>query len=114
MKRRRFASVAGLREEKAEKYKALHAATWPGVMKTIEAANIQNYSIYLKRLPDGKLYLFSYFEYVGENFEADMEKMAQDPVTLKWWDECVPCLDPLPEQPEGAWWASMEEVFHND
>jgi L-rhamnose mutarotase len=114
MKRRRFASVAGLREEKAEKYIQLHAETWPGVLRAIETACIENYSIYVKRLPDGKQYLFSYFEYVGEDFEGDMAEMAAQPIIQKWWDECVPCLEPLPEQPEGAWWASMEEVFHNN
>jgi len=39
--------------------------------------------------------MFSYFEYVGDDFDADMAKMAADPTTRKWWDVCKPLLDPL-------------------
>jgi L-rhamnose mutarotase len=26
----------------------------------------------------------------------------------------MPLQDPLPDRPEGEWWAPMEEVFHTD
>ena len=110
----RFGMVIGVREEKLDEYKKLHAAVWPEVLKTIKDCNIQNYSIYLRKLPDGKHYLFAYFEYTGEDFKADMEKMAADPMTQKWWDVCEPCQVPLPDRDEGDWWARMEEVFHQD
>jgi L-rhamnose mutarotase len=29
--------------------------------------------------------LFAYFEYIGDDFAADMVKMAADPVTQDWW-----------------------------
>jgi len=32
----------------------------------------------------GKYCLSSYFEYVGNDFEADMAKMAADPTTQEW------------------------------
>ena len=48
--------------------------------------NIHNYLIYHKNA-----YLFSHFEYVGQGFQADMEKMAADPVIQKWWSICKPC-----------------------
>jgi L-rhamnose mutarotase len=110
----RYGSVIGVREEKIEEYKRLHAAAWPGVLKMIADCNIHNYSIYLRRLPDGKYYLFSYFEYHGKDFAADMAKMAADPVTQEWWAVCIPCQEPLPDRAEGQWWAEMEEVFHFD
>lgn len=40
---------------------------------------LQNYSIY----KDG--FLFSYYEYIGTDYEADMAKMANDPETQRWW-----------------------------
>ena len=106
--------VIGLRDEKVEEYNELHAAVWPQVLKTIKECSIQNYSIYLRRLPDGRRYLFSYFEYTGDDFAADMAKMAADPTTQRWWDVCKPCHQPLDDRAEGEWWASMEEVYHLD
>ncbi len=111
---KRYGSVLGLRADKVERYKELHAAVWPEVLRTIKACNIRNYSIYLRKLPDGKHYLFSYFEYTGDDFQADAARMAADPVTQKWWAECIPCQEPLADRIEGEWWASMEEVFHHD
>lgn len=110
----RFGSVIEVRKDKLDEYVKLHAAVWPPVLEMIKKCHIRNYSIYLRKLPDGKLYLFSYFEYVGRDFEADMAKMAADPTTQKWWDVCKPCHLPFPDRKEGEWWASMEEVFHCD
>lgn len=92
-----------------DQYKELHANPWPGVLEQITECNIRNYSIYLK-----DDYLFSYFEYVGEDFAADMTKMAEDSLTREWWKLTDPCQVPLETRKEGEWWASMEEVFHHD
>jgi len=110
----RYGMVIGLHEHKLEEYKRLHAAVWPDVLRMIQECHIRNYSIYLRKLDDGRFYLFSYFEYVGKDFEADMARMAADPVTQKWWGECKPCQRPLQDLGPEAWWASMEEVFHTD
>jgi len=101
--------VIRVRPEKLEEYKKLHTAVWPDVLDMIKKCNIGNYSIYHK---DG--FLFSYFEYGGTDFEADMAKMSVDPTTQKWWDICKPCQEPLETRAEGEWWATMEEVFHTD
>jgi L-rhamnose mutarotase len=105
----RYGSVIGVRAEKLAEYRKLHAAVWPDVLKMIGECNIRNYSIYYH---DGLL--FSYFEYVGNDYEADMAKMAADPITQKWWDVCKPCQRPLEGRKEGEWWAVAEEVFHTD
>ena len=105
----RYGTVIKLKPEKYEEYRKLHAAAWPEVLAIIKDCNIRNYSIYHK---DG--YLFSYFEYVGADFDADMAKMAADPITQKWWDVCKPCHLPLETRAEGEWWADMEELFHVD
>jgi len=104
---KRYGMVLKVRPEKFQQYKTLHAAVWPDVLKKIAECNIRNYSIYHK---DG--YLFSYFQYVGDDFDADMAKMAADETTQKWWAVCKPCQQPLETRAPGEWWAGMEEVFH--
>jgi len=110
----RYGSVIGLRAEKLAEYKQLHAAVWPEVAQALRAANIRNYSIYLRKLDDGNYYLFSYFEYVGQDFAGDMAKMAANPDVKRWWTLTDPCQKPLRDRKEGEWWSAMEEVFHQD
>lgn len=100
--------VIGLRPEKIVEYKRLHAAVWPDVLAMISTCNIKNYSIFLKE-PENLL--FSFFEYHGNDFAADMAKMAADPTTQEWWSVCMPCQQPLDTRKDGEWWAEMEEVF---
>jgi len=109
---KRYGWVIGLRDEKIDEYKKLHAAVWPDVLKMIDKCNIRNYSIFLRKLDDGRHYLFSYLEYVGDDFDADMAMMAADRTTQEWWEVCKPCQKPLDGLAEGEWWADMEEVFH--
>jgi L-rhamnose mutarotase len=101
--------VLRVKPEATERYKQYHAAVWPEVLEMIGKCGIRNYSIYFK---DG--FLFSYFEYCGDNFEADMAKMAADAKTQEWWAIMEPMQEPLPTRKPGEWWAEMEEVFHVD
>lgn len=105
----RYASVIGLSPEHREEYEGLHAAVWPDVLKQIHQSNICNYSIYRY----GEL-LFSYFEYAGNDFAGDMERMAQDPTTQKWWDVCKPLQTPVSDRAPGEWWMGIPEIFHTD
>lgn len=113
VKVQRFGSVIGLLPEKKDFYNKLHAHPWPEINEMLRKCNIRNYSIYETEL-DGKLYLFSYFEYVGEDFKADMAKMAADPKTQEWWKETDPCQIRLPSTPEGEQWKSIPEIYHLD
>ena len=61
-----------------------------------------------------KYYLFSYMEYLGKDYAADMAKMAADPTTQQWWAECIPCQKPLANRGKGEWWTGMDEAFHLD
>jgi L-rhamnose mutarotase len=106
---KRYGTVIALNPEKLEEYKRLHAAVWPGVLKTIAECNIRNYSIFYQ-----ENLLFAYFEYIGADYAADMARMAADPVTQKWWKETDPCQHPVPWAKKGEWWSEMEEVFHCD
>ena len=108
---KRYGAVLGLSEEGKAEYRRLHAEVWPDVLAKISECNIRNYSIFLKE-PENLL--FSYFEYVGTDYAADMAKMAADPTTQKGWAVNMPLQRPLDTRKEGEWWADMTEVFHHD
>jgi L-rhamnose mutarotase len=103
---RRFGQVARLKAECVEEYKRLHEAAWPDVLKMISQCNLRNYSIYLMGRD-----LFAYFEYNGDDFEGDMERMAADPVTQDWWTHTKPCFENHEKQ---VYYEDMKEIFHWD
>jgi len=103
---RRFGQIIGVDPQNFEKYKKYHAAVWPEILEMVKTCN---YSIYHK-----DNLLFAYMEYIGNDFAADMAKMAADPKTQEWWDVMMPMQKPLGTREKGEWWANMEEVFHLD
>lgn len=108
---RRFGQVIGLRPERFEDYKSLHAAVWPEILAAISRAGIRNYSIYHF---DGKL--FAYFEYHGPpgEFESRMRALAAAPRMREWWDLTEPMQVPDSRRNAGEWWMNLEELFHAD
>ncbi|UDL92595.1 L-rhamnose mutarotase [Mesorhizobium sp. PAMC28654] len=104
----RMGLCIGLKPEVIAHYKELHAAVWPEVLAAITAANIRNYSIFLRE-PENLL--FATWEYVGGDFDADMELMKQNPAMQEWWTICDPLQQPLETRAPGEWWARMEPVF---
>jgi len=106
---KRIASVIGVQPDGIAEYERLHADVWPAVLERLSASNVVNYSIYRY----GEL-LFSYMEYVGDDYEADMAAMAADPVTQDWWAVCMPLQAPVDDRAEGEWWKELPEVFHLD
>ena len=110
----RYGMVIGIKPDKIDYYKELHAAAWPAVLAKIKDCRIRNYSIYLREVEPGRYLLFSYFEYTGNDFAADMARMAADPETRRWWKETDPCQAPIPTRGEKEFWSRMDEVFHLD
>jgi L-rhamnose mutarotase len=106
---RRFGMVLRVKPERFEEYKRHHQAVWPGVLERITGCQIRNYSIF-----HHESWLFAYFEYWGDDFDADMRLMAADVETRRWWAIMEPMQDPLPTRKPNEWWARMEEVFHTD
>ena len=106
---RRVGQVIRVRPEAIEAYERLHAEPWEGVLATLRDANVRNYSIYRH----GEV-LFAYFEYAGDDFAADMARIAADPVTQAWWKLTDAMQDPLPDREPGTWWKTLREVFHTD
>lgn len=103
---KRVGSLIKVRPEFEERYIILHKHTFPGVLESIKRSNIRNYSIFLL---DG--ILFSNYEYVGANFEADMKTIG-DETTKEWWKLTDPMQEPLTTRKEGEWWAEMELLIN--
>ena len=107
MKKVILGQVGKLKPDMVETNRSLHDQAWPEVLQTITDCNLRNYSIFLR----GDT-VFAYFEYVGQNYEADMEKMAQDPVTRKWWTHTHPCFQRYAMSPDSEFYQDMEQIFH--
>ncbi len=105
----RYGQIINVRPDQIQAYTQLHAQVWPEVLEMIAACHMHNYTIFLHGTQ-----LFAYFEYHGEDFAADMAKMAADPKTQEWWSFTEPMQEPLTDRAEGEWWATMREVFHTD
>ncbi|MBI3819085.1 MAG: L-rhamnose mutarotase [Planctomycetes bacterium] len=108
---RRFGQVIGLRPERFEDYKKLHAAAWPEILDAIHAAGLRNYSIYRH---EG--FLFAYFEYHGPDAEFDrrMRDLTNAPRMREWWNLTEPMQIPDAARRKGEWWMNLEELFHAD
>lgn len=103
----RFGQLGQLKPEKIEEYCELHAATWPGVLSMISECNLRNYSIFLHGDK-----VFSYFVYVGEDYDADMAKMAADPTTQEWWKHTHPCFETYAIDPASEFYHDMKQIFY--
>ena len=103
----RYGKIIKVKPEKFKYYKELHANPWPEVIAAIAECNIINFSIFCR---DG--YLFSYYEYVGDDYAQDMEKL--DILTRHWLQETDQCQQPLETAAHGEWWTEMTELFHQD
>src|SRR5690349_7919142 len=86
----RHAAVIGLQPGAIEEYERLHVEVWPAVLDRLGRSNVRNYSIYRY----GTL-LFSYYEHVGTDHDADMAEIAQDPQTQRWWTLTQPLQRPV-------------------
>lgn len=107
----RFGFVGRLKPERVETYVQLHADPWPGVLARLHESHVQNYSIFHKPLPSGEHLVFAYFEYTGDDFDADMRRIGENEETLRWWDVCKPCFDVLEPLPAGEVWSPMQLIF---
>ncbi|HEY5224100.1 MAG TPA: L-rhamnose mutarotase [Microbacteriaceae bacterium] len=103
----RHCQLVGVRPELRDEYLRLHEAVWPGVEATIRGCNIRNYTIFMR----GDL-LVAYFEYDGDDYAADLRKMAADPITRTWWAHTDPCQAALPDAAADSLWAPATEVWH--
>ena len=71
---KRYGQLIGLKPEHLEEYVTAHADVWPAVLAKIRECHIRNYTIFHR-----KGQLFAYFEYVGDDFAADMAAHGRRP-----------------------------------
>jgi len=103
---KRIGSVIGVKPDQIAEYERIHAEVWPGVLATLRRANVSKFSIFrFENL------LFSYMEYTGKDYEADMALISADPVTQDWWKVTAPMQNPVPQKKENEWWHQIPEVF---
>jgi len=107
----RIGMVIGLKADKIEEYKSLHAGTNPGVRDLLRKYHIRNFSIYLRQFDDGGYYLFGYYEYMGSDYKTDLENLAEEERNLKWLTVTDPMQVPFSGE---KGWALMPEIYHND
>ncbi|KAI1140984.1 rhamnose mutarotase [Hypoxylon sp. FL0543] len=112
---RRIGQVVKLKPEFVDKYREVHSAVWPEVLRQIEVCNIQDYSIFHD---PGTGILFATFKYVGDDYACDMERMRENPQVREWWamtDGFQESLVPGAKDSESGsppWWKELEEVFY--
>jgi L-rhamnose mutarotase len=106
---KRVASVIGMPKENLELYSHYHREVWPEVLEVLRKHHVTNYSIYCF----GEI-LFSYFEYTGDDYEKDMDGIAQTPITQKWWEVQEPLQRPFDDRQPSEWWMEIPELFHLD
>ena len=104
---KRIGSVIGVKPDQIAEYERIHAEVWPGVLATLKRANVTKFSIFRH-----ENMLFSYMEYSGTDYEADMAMIAADPITQDWWKVTAPMQNPVPQKSENEWWHEIPEVFH--
>ena len=109
----RYAMIVGIKSEAIEEYERIHAEVWPEVLDNIRRHGITNYSIF--RLGNT---LFGYYEYVGNDWEADMADMQNDLKNVEWWAITDNMQYAVPEAADsdqpGNLWTFSKEVFHTD
>lgn len=104
--------VVGIKPDKIEEYKKLHAECWPEVLEALQECYLRNFSVYLGEIESGKFYLFGYLEYWGDDFEADMAKTKTYEINHKWWKLTDACQIKLPNNTGEDIWMGIEEVFY--
>ncbi len=107
-----FGQIGRIKPECIEEYCRLHEVDvytekWAGVLQLIRDCNIQNYNIFIE-----DDVVFGYYEYTGEDYEADMAKMAADPLNQEWWSHTRPCFTKYKADSPEAFYTDMKQIFH--
>lgn len=107
----RVGMVVKVKTEKLEEYRNLHADNNEGVRDLLVKYNMRNFSIYLVQLADSNWYEFGYYEYWGDDLDADMKTMAEEPRNREWLDMCDPMQEGIIQGQEG--WKRMDTIYYN-
>jgi L-rhamnose mutarotase len=103
----RYVYIAQIKDNMKKQLKQLIVHNTHNLEDELKRVNFQNKGMYVK---DNRLY--TYFEYYGNNFEQDIDKLENTPEYQQWWQKIKSLLEP-PSDTEKLW-VPMEEVFHTD
>ena len=101
---KRFILHSYLKPEKVEEYVKLHAEPWPELVQLMTECNLHNYSISIRGTE-----LYTYYEYTGEDYDADMRKMGETAVQQRWWQYSRLCF--LYHE-DGVYYDELKEIFY--
>ena len=107
----RVGQVIRMDSTRVKDYLAVHADSHAGVRDLLSKYHINNFSIFMTKLDDGNYYEFGYYEYTGNDYEADMAALAAEPRNIEWLKMTDAMQIPLKDQSS---WKKMEQVFYND
>ncbi len=101
---KRIIMYSKLKKEKIEEYVKLHKNPWPEILTLISECNITNYSISIRGDE-----LYTYYEYVGDDYDADMNRMDNSEDMQRWWKYTKPCFL---YHDRGEYYEDLEEIFY--
>jgi|GEM_PF-2216797 L-rhamnose mutarotase len=107
----RFCELIALNPDRVEEFQKLHQKIPQAVRDAIHQKNIRNYSVFICSTRE-QVYAIRYYEYVGQEYAADMAELERHPDYKAWrnaWEECQVTLMPLSS---GNWWAPSKEICH--
>ena len=102
---KRIANITKLKKGAAVDYKALHDNIWEEIVAAGHQYGLRNFTMFRH----GN-YIFSYYEYIGDDFEADMREKAKCKNQAEWQAACGEYKADI----EGQSVISLEEFWHND
>ena len=106
MRMYRFGTITKIKNDKLEAYIDLHNHIPEEVVAAAAKYGLRNFSIFYF---DG--YLFSYFEYCGEDYSSDMEEKAKLPFMKQWKESCDQCFERIDGKEDYS--IILQEIFHN-
>jgi len=107
---KRIGMVIKIDSSRISEYLSLHADSNPGVRDLLEKYHLRNFSIFMTQMDDGNYYEFGYYEYTGNNFEADIANLDAEPRNKAWLKVCDPMQIPLKGETS---WKKMKQIYFN-
>ena len=101
---KRFILHSDLKPDKVEEYITLHKNAWPEILELITKSNVRNFSIAIRGTE-----LYTYYEYIGNDYEADMKIQEESLIMQEWWSYTRPCFL---HHDEGKYYDDLEEIFY--
>ena len=102
---KRIANITKLKPGAVEDYRILHDKIWQEIVDAGHQYGLRNFTMF--RYGD---YIFSYYEYIGDDFETDMKKKMKCKNQEEWQQECSRYKTDI----KGMAAIPLEEFWHND